>query len=210
MKNKISLILILLFASSVGVASYVIPNLGVTTAKIAALAVTTAKIADSNVTTAKIADANVTQAKRAALGEQLSGGTGSGLSTTSGTYSDITGTSVTIVTTGRPVFITLGGDTGSANPFYLELKAAASTTVMAGYIRLLRDGSQLKEFFFNKNMETGAASSIAVMDWGSPLIVIDNSSTGLTAGSHVYKWQFKAATNSSMGVNSANNTAFEL
>lgn len=66
--------------------------------------VSTAKLADGAVTTVKIADGNVTQAKRVALGQQIS----SFVSNTfvGATFTDA-GLSVSITTTGRPVFLSL-------------------------------------------------------------------------------------------------------
>lgn len=78
---------------------------GITTAKINDSAVTTAKINDLAVTTAKINDGAVTHVKMGALGQQ----TADVLSFTNTTASpvDITGMTVTITTTGRPVFLAI-------------------------------------------------------------------------------------------------------
>lgn len=82
----------------------------VTTAKIADNAVTTAKILDANVTTAKIADNAITPAKRAALGQQVSSSSGSYSLTGTTSITDVTNLSITITTTGRPVFVGLISD----------------------------------------------------------------------------------------------------
>lgn len=84
----------------------------VSASKLASDSVTTVKILDANVTTAKLAALSVTQAKRAALGQQVSSSCGS-FSTTSGSLTDITNLSVTITTTGRPVFIGAQADGSS-------------------------------------------------------------------------------------------------
>lgn len=76
-------------------------------------------IKDAGVTTAKINDAAVTQAKRAALGQQLSASSGQFFANDSSvTFANVTNLSITITTTGRPVFLslisdgTIGGVTG--------------------------------------------------------------------------------------------------
>lgn len=95
----------------------------VTTPKLADGSVTTAKLADDSVTTDKIDEdavrtpniqnGAVTQLKRAALGQQISSSSDAFSTATSGSDVDITNLSVTITTTGRPVFISLIQD-GSA------------------------------------------------------------------------------------------------
>lgn len=106
-----------------------------TTAKILNLAVTTAKINDLAVTTGKINDAAVTQAKRASLGQQVST-TSTGVFSTSGsTFVDVTNCTLSITTTGRPVFIGLQHD-GTANTGNVECG-----TSTAGRLKLLRDAT---------------------------------------------------------------------
>jgi len=86
------------------------------TANIVDAAVTTVKILDANVTTAKIADGAVTPAKRAALGQQISAGSGLyTITNSSTTYIDVTNLSVTITTTGRPIFVGLIADVAEPN-----------------------------------------------------------------------------------------------
>jgi hypothetical protein len=104
-----------------------IKDLGVTTAKINASAVTTAKIADGNITTVKILDGNVTQAKRASLGLQESTAIAA-WSTASTSYVNVTNLTITITTTGRPLFIALmpSDTTTGFNTGHVYAQAAAS------------------------------------------------------------------------------------
>lgn len=81
----------------------------VTTVKIVDANVTTAKIADASITTAKIVDASITKTKLAALGQQISSSSGN-FSTSSLSLVNVTNLSVTITTTGRPVWIGLMPD----------------------------------------------------------------------------------------------------
>lgn len=84
---------------------------------IKALGVGTAHLAASAVTTAKLNDGAVTQAKRAALGQQISSSC-SNFSTSSTSLTAVTNLSVTITTTGRPVFIGLVPDGDTTNNSY--------------------------------------------------------------------------------------------
>lgn len=94
--------------------------------------VTTAKILNSNVTTAKIADGAITPAKKAALGQQVSGNSGNA-STGNTSYTDVVPLTVTITTTGRPVFIGLQGN-GVNETCYIGCTGT-------GYIRTKRNGT---------------------------------------------------------------------
>lgn len=87
---------------------------GITTAKINDSAVTTAKINDAAVTTAKINDGAVTPIKKSALGQQTADV--SSFTNTANSSVDITGMTVTITTTGRPVYIGLMSYGDSGNP----------------------------------------------------------------------------------------------
>lgn len=131
-----------------------IADSNVTTAKIADSNVTTAKIADSNVTTAKIADGAVTQAKRAALGQQISSASGS-FSVTSNTLTDITNLSVTITTTGRPVFIGMIGNGSSSSSVAIETSSIAN----AGVIAFDRGGTVVSRQLFGPTGNLSGTSS---------------------------------------------------
>ena len=117
-----------------------IAALDVTTAKIADLNVTTGKIAALNVTTAKIADLNVTRGKLEALGQQLSSSCGA-WSTTSTSFSTVTNLSVSITTTGRPVFLILNHE-GSSSQSWIGV----SGTPPASMFRFTRAGGEIARF----------------------------------------------------------------
>lgn len=89
----------------------------VTTAKIADSAVITSKINAAAVTTAKIADSAVTAVKHAVYA--YSEGSSSGAS---GVTTATAVCTVTITSTGRPIFIGLTSD-GSGNPAYVGIEA---------------------------------------------------------------------------------------
>jgi hypothetical protein len=92
-----------------GIATANIADSAVTAAKLASDAVTTVKILDANVTTAKLAANAVTRAKIESVGQQVSSSSGS-FSTSSAAYADVTNLSVSITTSGRPVFLLIVSD----------------------------------------------------------------------------------------------------
>lgn len=171
---------------------------GISAAKLASDAVTTAKILDSNVTTAKLADGAVTQAKRASLGQQLSSSS-SNYSTSSTSYVDVTNLSVSITTTGRPVWIGLIPD-GSANVcnVYQSNGVSGSIVVSLKFVRASTDIGLLS---------SSVASDIDMFVPCSAWQMIDVPS----AGTYTYKVQLKAGSGvSAAGVNYAKLLAYEL
>jgi hypothetical protein len=111
----------------------------VPTGGIADSAVTTAKLGALSVTGAKIAAATVTNDKRAALGQQVSSSSG-GFSTSSSSAADVTNLSVTITTTGRPVFIGLVDD-ASGGISYLGANFGTASALEAAVAFLIVEGS---------------------------------------------------------------------
>lgn len=87
----------------------------VTSSKIAASTLTTAKFGSSSIATSAITDGNVTVGKLAALNKQISASSGS-FTTTSLSAVNVTNLSVTITTTGGPVFLGLIPDGDTTNP----------------------------------------------------------------------------------------------
>lgn len=189
-----------------------IKDLGISTGKIAANAVTGAKlnsnvvdnstlqytssqlsIKDSGVATAKIADGAVTQAKRAALGQQIS--SSSGTFTTTGTsYVDATNLSVTITTTGRPVFVGIIGDPETANRTYFF----AGSNVQPS-IKILRNGSQIYSTTYYSESSTAQISTVGIFTIDAP-----------SAGTYTYKVQMSSSGGGQVGVVDAKLIAFEL
>lgn len=116
-----------------------IADSNVTTAKIADSAVTTAKINDAAVTTAKLADTAVTRAKLPAVGQQVSSSCGS-FSTTSATLVDVTNLSVSLTTSGRPVFLGLiSSGEGDTSLFTGWSSMSNSSNIV--YVAFLRDST---------------------------------------------------------------------
>ncbi len=89
-------------------------------------------IKNSGVGTTQIADGAVTQAKRAALGQQVSSAVSP--STISGSVADATGLTITITTTGRPVFV--GLTSGQYN--LVSTGNSTSPAALVGTINIVR------------------------------------------------------------------------
>jgi hypothetical protein len=175
-----------------------IKALGVNTAHLAANAVTTAKITDANVTTAKIADANVTRAKLEALGQQLSSSS-STFSSASGTLTDVTNLSVSITTTGRPVWVgTQAVSTGVANAGHFRIAGAAGS--IAGHAAILKDGTVISCVPFAGNSITSLYVPCSAI-W-----YIDAPS----AGTYTYKVQVAATAGTSVEAYNMKLIAYEL
>jgi hypothetical protein len=112
----------------------------VTADKLASDAVTTAKILNSQVTTAKLADGAVTTAKLATSNYQLSSTSGSLSSHTTTSFTDMTNLSVTITTSGRPVYLAVVSD-GSGS--FSELYATAGAASVNGIVQIIRGATSV-------------------------------------------------------------------
>jgi hypothetical protein len=204
-------------------ASYIIPNLAVTTAKIASQAVTTAKIANgavgstqiasqgvatSNIAnnavgTNQIASQAVTQAElapRPGPSPTVSAG-GIAVSSTSGAYSasntsfvTVTNLSVTITTTGRPVFVGIIPDPANG---LSNIGINASGAVQ---YRFQRGSTALGTVNLNN------ANSSTAIELPNSIFIIDYPS----ASTYTYTFQVAAGGASTITINNADLIAYEL
>lgn len=170
--------------------------------------ITTAKLDDLAVTTGKINDLAVTQAKRAALGQQISSSSGI-FSTTSLSYSDVTNLSVTITTTGRPVYIGLVSD-GSGGTNGCALKAIGSGGQGTADFRIKQDATEIAQASLQVTA-TGSATETAAIN-----VVPCSSLSHIyvpSAGTYVYTVQAKINSGvapDAAGVSFAKLVAYEL
>ncbi len=199
----------------------------VTTAKINASAVTTAKIADAAVTGAKLAaaivddstiqiasnvikikDAGVTQAKMAvrATGTSVAAG-GVAFSTSSGSFStasttavDVTNLSVTIVTTGRPVFLGLTNDTSSLSRIVVE----DGNSGVTADLMIVRDSTTIFKTRLNSN-PTAASANLLELPPGI-VFTIDAPSSG----TYTYKIQALTGSGDQLDISNVKLVAYEL
>lgn len=148
------------------------------------------RVKDSGITTAKINDGAVTQAKRASLGQQNSPSSGS-YTTTSTSFSDVTGLSITITTTGRPVWLGLRSASTST-----QGKIGVSNNSVT--LKLLRDLTDLSLY----SVACGTSMSVPC----SSLWHIEFPA----AGTYTYKVQARSDTGGTVSVTEASLVAYEL
>jgi hypothetical protein len=169
----------------------------VTAAKLAANAVETAAIAASAVTTSKIQDAAVTLAKlaartvgsSAASGEFAKNGTVIAYSAgASSSYTDVTNATLSITTTGRPVYFafypssTAGGATadGTANT------TTTGQSTISCFVKVVRSGSDVAVYSATNTAQTTNGNTYSALV--APFSVYDFPA----AGTYTYKLQIKA------------------
>lgn len=196
-----------------GVSTAKIDSLAVTAAKLAADSVTTAKILDSNVTTAKINDGAVTPAKKAALGQQVS--SSGSTSTASTSFIDATNLTVTITTTGRPVFLSVQGDgTANAMAIYPVFTTTGGSIQGSMDLKFVRDSTTVGVYTVGGIvLDFKDGDNEEVTTQGDSYVITGKSITHIdvvSAGTYVYKVQLKMSVGSSANLNNAKLVAFEL
>lgn len=187
-------------------------NRAVTTNHIRNSAVTAGKIAtgvfdnstlEHTGSVVRIKDGGVTQAKRASLGQQLSSSSSS-FTTSSTSLVDVTNLSLSITTTGRPVFVGLIPAGSSAS--YLSISNGTGDTDITGQAAILRDGTVIARTELEAKGATSAGSLGSQVPVGG-LFFIEQPA----AGTYTYKVQAAAGEASTgMSVNNAKLVAYEL
>lgn len=193
-----------------GITTSNIADASITNAKLALLSVDTGNLIDSSVTTAKIADGNVTPVKRSALGQQISASSGNA-TTTNGTNSDIANLSVTITTTGRPVFIGFISDASGTGTSELDAQRTPGAGVSYtnyGVITLFRGATMVGFYRYGSQGVNAAGTSITFISVApcSSIQVIDTPS----AGTYTYKAQYRTNGADIIGVSYTKLIAYEL
>lgn len=177
----------------------------VTTAKIAAGGVTTTNILDGNVTSAKIAPGGVTQDRLAsrATGSTVAAG-GFATSSSSGAYSTsstsftaVTNLSVTITTTGRPVFVGLISDgSGNFSEIYESGGSLPNTSM-----RFLRSGTEIsrQHLIYTSSANQVYLPPSSISHYDAP-----------AAGTYTYTFEVHANNPNTCNINYVNLVAFEI
>jgi hypothetical protein len=159
----------------------------------------TLRVKDSGITTAKINAAAVTRAKLAAVGQQTSSGT-SGQTVTSTSLTDLSNGSVSLTTTGRPVFIGLVSRTPATNA-YIQNSGSTSPTC---YVAFLRDGTVV----YQQEMTVSATGASAVVT-RLPISCFWTIDTP-AAGTYTYKCQLKTETSEQIDISNVSLIAYEI
>lgn len=182
-----------------GLAQNVNGSLEITTSGVA-----TAMIADSAVTTAKINDGAVTQAKRVALGQQTSSASAS-TNTTSTTYIDIPNLTLSITTTGRPVFVGFMTDPAASFDVGLSIGTTAPGSDLEANFKILRDATKVTECKITTGPNPSGSSFIAIPP--GAVWTIDTPS----AGTYTYKAQYqRVGSNGTINCDGIKLVAYEL
>lgn len=134
--------------------------------------------------TAGIANAAITKPKLAALGQQVSLGSGS-FGTTNTSYVDVPNLSISITTTGRPVFVAVISD---ASGVEASMSALIDPAGSGGKVRFLRGATDVGSYEFA--IQNGVANSVALYVLPMPLFAIDVPA----AGTYTYKFQILSTT----------------
>jgi hypothetical protein len=176
------------------------------TGGIADAAITTVKIGANAVTTAKILDANVTKAKLAALGQQVSSSDSGSFTDTSGSDVDVTNLTVTITTTGRPVFIGIIGNNNAGGSYVSAIATNAFPVPHpSAHIKFLRDASVITTHLLESIVSGAAGSNLSITVPPTSFFHIEVPA----AGTYTYKVKANSGTGS-IFVNECNLIAYEL
>jgi hypothetical protein len=140
-------------------------DLAVTTAKIDNLAVTAAKMAANSVATTNLINGAVTPQKRSALGQQISASCGSySVSNSTTSFTNVTNLSVTITTTGRPVFVGLISDATDQG----GQSGCIIVTVSAAQFRIRRGSTDVYHTSLNVSGGTAKVPSSSIYTIDTP------------------------------------------
>lgn len=153
----------------------------IVTADIGDSQVTSVKLATDAVETVKIKNGAVTQAKRAALGQQISSSCGNFSLAGVTVSTDVTNLSVSITTTGRPVFIGLLSD-GSSNTASIGVRDSVTGNSSAATFYIRRDGTEISRYLL-QTVKLGGSALIEVDIPPSSVNTFDTPA----AGTYTYK-----------------------
>ena len=143
-----------------------------------------------------------------ANGVAISNSSGS-FTSTSTSYVDVTNLSVTITTSGRPVFLTLMGDSSSSGFIGSANTTNGATIILSVDIAFLRGASIINEGSLLKNTTLVAPSDLDACSSyvpSSSFSCID----AVAAGTYTYKVQVKTVANNTASVASTKLVAYEL
>jgi hypothetical protein len=119
---------------------------------------------------------------------------------------DITNLSVSITTTGRPVFIGLMSD-GTGSPSYIESQWSTGTTLNPdGSIRLIRGSTTIADNTFSSYVAVGATGEVRILIPSSSVWLIDVPA----AGTYTYKAQATLTIGTTVNVYRTKLVAFEI
>lgn len=158
-------------------------------------------LSTGGISTAAIAALAVTRAKMEAVGQQLSSSASSNVTSTS--YADVTNLTITITSTGRPIFLALVSD-GAAGQITIDSGTTISVTAS---LKFVRDSTDVGFGVMAYSGGTSGANSFSVRFPASSFYHIDV----VAAGTYVYKLQAKVSSGStSINFSNVKLIAYEL
>lgn len=140
-------------------------------------------IRDKSIGPKQLQDGAVTQQKRASLGQQISVSSGAVQSNATTTPADVTGLTVTITTSGRPVYLQVIDD-GSGNA--CSIAANSSTAEAIAQFSFLRGSTTLTTTLIQSE-----PAGVASVQYNLPATTLSHVDTP-PAGTYTYKVQFVA------------------
>jgi hypothetical protein len=150
----------------------------------------------------QVKDGGVTKPKLAALGQQVSTLTSLTFSTSSTSFVDVTNLTVSITTTGRPVFVAMIPDPAGADAAFCSAQENSSGGDATGIVAFLRGATNIGQFQLSSVVGSGA-NFIATP---GTFLTIDV----VAAGTYTYKVQAKRVFGDTFGVNYFKLIAYEL
>lgn len=163
--------------------------------------ITSTQLSSQCVITSAIADAAVTQAKRAALGQVVATTSGT-QNTIGGTFTDLTNQSITLTTTGRPIYLALQPTLQNTGNNAIGT-TGVTDNLSAWLVRFLEDGSEIARFAWSGGKNANNDSYIP------PALTFIR--VGASSASHTYKAQMmNQSTTGNAFVQNVQLVAFEL
>lgn len=169
---------------------------------------TTLQVKAGGIGTTQLADGSVTPAKKAALGQQVSSSSGS-FTTNSSSFTDVTNLTVTITTTGRPVWLGLQGTTSTSPTSGVYLQRNGSSSGFNGNVVFIRDSTSVSLSNFGNEYPSNSSLNRIYYPPGSFWCM-----DAPTAGTYTYKVQVRTVSTGStidvLGVTECKLLAYEL
>lgn len=147
----------------------------------------------------------ITRTMMAAIGQQTSSSCGSA-STSATSYTDVTNLSISITTSGKPVWVGLMWD-GSSTISSIEVDSAVSGTGAVGNVRFVRGATALNPAEFRIDSQSASSQALRFSWPVTSYFYIDP----VGAGTYTYKAQFQIdSASNTISINGAILFAYEL
>lgn len=180
-----------------------IANATITTTQLSATAgIVGTQLANQTITATQIANATITRTQEAAVGQQVSTSSGT-FSTTSTSAVDVTNLSISITTTGRPVYISLVAD-GSGDAMIKFANTSATATATAT-VHILRGVTVVASYLIGSGVSGGFNSNTTIPSSAVHMLEVPAAAT------YTYKVQvLVSGASTTINVNNSKLFVYEL